>query len=96
MMYHRRAPVANSKLMTFGPYWLTSSTEKSGDGLYNRATPPWCWLNAPVATTRYHSDSRVYIPFMHFVSWKMPRSMLAWDIPRSADSSPPFRPFLML
>ena len=31
-----------------------------------------------------------------FVSWRMSGSILAWDIPRSAASNPPFRPLRML
>ena len=30
--HHRRAPVANWKLTTFGPNWRTASTVKRGDG----------------------------------------------------------------
>ena len=32
MMYHPRAPVANCKLVRFGPNYLTATTAKSGDG----------------------------------------------------------------
>ena len=95
-MYHRRTTVASWKPTMLGPNCCTASTAKCSAGRWNTATPPWCQLGASVATTIYQADSRVERPSVTFVSWKIPRSMLAWDIPLNADSNPPFRTLRIL
>ena len=95
-MYHCRAPVTRWNPMALRPNFWTASTAKYGTGQWKTATPLRCRLGASVTTTLYPAKPRVYIPSLTFVSYKMPRSMLAWDIPRSADSNPLLRLLRML
>ena len=86
-MYQRRPPITSWKMMTLRKCCWCNSAAKSGEYLYNSATPQWWWLGASNATTQNPADSREYTPSVSLVSFRRPRSMFSWATPLSSDSS---------